>query len=230
MTIQQPRPNTEIIDAGPSTFERVAAEAVANVLSGVGLGLLTGVLLWALGAAWATVGTWATASAIAWAGAINWLRFSQDEIANLLTFQQMGQEIAEQAATNSALAAENKLLTDQIAWLERRAKPVIRVNGRPLEPEADPAHKDAVTLIDKKYGHGIPVTARHMMKVGWSDDRYKAAFALLKEAGIVEVRGTQTRWQDHPSPAAACSVLSLSTPVVLSEPTSETRKSGASGA
>ena len=39
-----PLPNTELIESGPSTLGRVAAEAIANTLSGVGLGLLTGVI------------------------------------------------------------------------------------------------------------------------------------------------------------------------------------------
>lgn len=214
--------NPDIVERHVSTFERVASEALANTLSGVGLGLLAGVGMWMLGAAWPTVATWATASAIAWTGAINWLRFSQDELQNRITFWQMSREIAEQDIAIDALQSENARLIDEIQWLKLRTKQPLRVNGRALEPETDPAHKDAIKLIEKRYGQGTQVTARMMMSIGWSDDRYKAAFALLKDAGIVEVRGTQTRWNAYHSPDEACSVLSLSSPVVLSDETSET--------
>lgn len=227
MTIQsQPQTNAEIVESQVSTFERVAADAIANVFSGIGLGLLTGVILWACGASWATVGTWATASAIAWAGAINWIRFSQDEIQNKITFWQMARDIADLNASVDALETENAAFTDKIKWQEMRLRQPLRINGRAVEPEANPAYKDAIILINKKYGTGSQVTARLMMQMGWSDDRYKAALGLLRAAGIVELRGTQTQWTQYHSPAEACAALSLSTPVVLSEPTSETSGGG----
>ncbi len=216
----QPLPDAELIDRPLPTWANVAADAIANTISGVGLGLLTGVLLWALGASWATVATWATASAIAWAGAINWIRFSQDELQNKLTFWRMARDIAELSATVDALEQENAALADKIKWQEMRLKQPIRVNGRALEPEADPAQKDAVALIDRRYGRGVAVTARMMMQAGWSQQRYAAALALLRDAGIVEVKGTQTMWHEYHSPAEACSALSLSTPVVMNFDTS----------
>ena len=216
----RPQANAEILEDHVSTFERVASDALANTLSGVGLGLLSGVGLWAVGASWPTVGTWAAASAIAWAGAINWIRFSQDELQNKLTFWRMARDIAELSATVDALEQENAALADKIKWQEMRLKQPIRVNGRALEPEADPAQKDAVALIDRRYGRGVAVTARMMMQAGWSQQRYAAALALLRDAGIVEVKGTQTMWHEYHSPAEACSALSLSTPVVMNFDTS----------
>ncbi len=211
----QPQPNAEIVDRPLPTWASVAADAIANTFSGIGLGLLTGVGLWALGASWATVATWATASAIAWAGAINWIRFAQDELQNKLTFWRMARDIAELNAEVDALETENAALTDKIRWQEMRLKQPIRVNGRPLEPEADPAQKDATILINKRYGQGMPVTLRHMQSIGWSQERYTAALALLRDAGIVEVRGTQTQWAQHHSPAEALAILHVNTPVAL---------------
>ena len=216
----QPQPNAELIDRPLPTWASVAADAIANTFSGVGLGLLTGVGLWALGASWATVATWSAASAIAWAGAINWIRFSQDELQNKLTFWRMARDIAELNVEVAALEQENAALADKIKWQEMRLKQPIRVNGRALEPEADPAQKDAVALIDRRYGRGVAVTARMMMQAGWSQQRYAAALALLRDAGIVEVKGTQTMWHEYHSPAEACSALSLSTPVVMNFDTS----------
>ena len=221
----QPQPNAEIVER-TSTFERVASEALANTFSGVGLGLLTGVALWAVGCTWATIATWGIASAIAWAGVINWIRFSQDEINNQLTFWRMAKDIAELNESVAALESENDVLIRKSQWLEQRIKTPLRVNGKALEPEDNPAYNDAITLIEKRFGAGVPVTARLMMASGWSDDRYKAALGLLREAGIVQVRGTQTQWGVYHSPAEACSVLSLSSRVVLSDETSETSGGG----
>jgi len=216
----QPQPNAEIVDRPLPTWASVAADAIANTISGVGLGLLTGVGLWTLGASWATVFTWATASAIAWAGAINWVRFAQDELQNKLTFWAMARDIAELNAEVAALEQENAALTDKIRWQDMRLKQPLRVNGRALEPEADPAQADAVALIDRRYGRGVAVTARMMMASGWSQQRYAAALALLRDAGIVEVKGTQTQWREYHSPAEACSALSFATPVVMNSDTS----------
>ena len=211
----QPIHDAELVDRGPSTLGRVAAEAVANTFSGVGLGLLTGVALWALGCAWPTVATWAAASAIAWAGAINWLRFSQDELANQLTFWRMARDNAALHEMVDVLERENDALTDRIEWLELRARQPLRINGVPQEPDTDPAHKDAETLIQKKFGDGVSVTLRRMMANGWTQARYTAALDVLKSAGIVELRGTQTSWADYPSPDAACNALHGITRVAL---------------
>ena len=213
------QPNAEIVER-TSTFERVASEALANVLSGVGLGLLTGVALWVAACTWPTVATWATASAIAWAGVINWLRFSQDEINNRLTFYRMAKNITELNESVAALESENDVLIRKNQWLEQRSRTPLRVNGKALEPEDNPAYDDAITLIEKRFGAGVPVTARLMMASGWTQARYTAALTVLSDAHIVEVRGTQTRWNEYHSPAEACSVLSLNTPVALYADTS----------
>ncbi len=215
----QPQPNAEIVER-TSTFERVASEALANTFSGVGLGLLSGVALWAVGCGWATIATWATASAIAWAGVINWIRFSQDELGNQLTFWRMARDITELSETVAALESEVSALTDRNAWLEQRAKQPLRINGVPQEPETDPAYKDAEALIRKRYAQGVPVTARHMMSAGWSQARYTAALDVLKSAGVVTLRGTQAQWSDYPSPEGAIASLYAITPVVLNGNTS----------
>ena len=64
-------------------------------------------------------------------------------------------DIAELNAEVGALEQENAALADKIKWQEMRLKQPIRVNGRPLEPEADPAQKDAEALIDRRYGRGV---------------------------------------------------------------------------
>ncbi len=210
-----PLPNTELIESGPSTLGRVAAEAIANTLSGVGLGLLTGVALWAFGCTWPTIATWSAASAIAWAGAINWLRFSQDELSNRHTFWRMARDNATLEAENAALEVENGALADRIEWLEQRARQPLRINGVPQAPDADPAYRDAETLIRKYYGEGVPVALRRMQAAGWTQARYTAALDILKSAAIVEVRGTQTTWAAHPSPDAACTALHAASRVAL---------------
>ena len=215
----QSQPNAELVER-TSTFERVASEALANTFSGVGLGLLSGVALWAVGCTWATIATWATASALAWAGIINWIRFSQDELGNQLTFWRMARDITQLNESVAALESEVGALSDRNEWLEARAKQPLRINGVPQEPYEDAAHKDAITLINKKYGQGVPVTARHMMSVGWSQARYTAALDVLKSASVVTVRGTQSMWGEYPSPEAACMSLYDSTPVVLNGNTS----------
>lgn len=213
----QPLPDAELVDRGPSTLGRVIAEAVANTFSGVGLGLLTGVALWALGCTWPTVATWAAASAIAWAGAINWLRFSQDELANQLTFWRMARDNAALHEMVNVLERENDALTDRIEWLELRQNQPMKINGVAQPSEENPAHKDARILIQRQYGEGKDVTVEALNRMGWSDDRYSAALALLKGAGIVTMRGKHKQWALHHSPAEACAVLSAHTPVVADD-------------
>lgn len=194
----QPQTNAEIVESTTTTFERVAADAIANTISGVGLGLLTGVGLWAVGASWATVATWATASAIAWAGAINWIRFSQDEIANRLTFWRMARDIDELNAEVAALEQENaaqrtdlhnvqnQLRSEQYLAAQAR-KPANPKHGGPIiDMYPQSTRDDAKVLISRWYATGNWPGERTM---GWTRDRHVDARQLLERVEILVMGG-----------------------------------------
>jgi hypothetical protein len=119
---------------------------------------------------------------------------------------------------HGALLAENAALRSRNQWLEQRLNQPLKINGVPQVPEKPeniPSYMDAMALIKIRYGQGVPVTARHMMSMGWSQGGYTAALDLLRSAGVVEVNGTRTTWADYPSPEAALSALYDSSRVVL---------------
>jgi regulator of replication initiation timing len=229
-----PAPDAPNTDSRALNAQQVGAKLIQNAAGGLGAGVVVATLMWLANVPLSEAWRWPVGVAIITAGAATAWRAWIDEYRAGRNWQRREDQHAEEMralildlddveAEVEALAADNAALRSRNQWLEQRLNQPLRINGVPQEPSADPAHKDAITLINKRYGQGVPVTARHMMSVGWSDDRYKAALGILKASGIVEVRGTQTSWAMH-SPESASLALSEFTPVVLSTPTSETRE------
>ncbi len=235
----QPTPATaQNTDSRALTLPLVLAQVAQNVLGGLGAGVCLATLLWLLGvdvvAAWkwpAGVAIITTGAATAWRAWIdeyragrNWTLRELDHAEEMRIMVALADRL--EAERNTA-TIELNALRSRNAWLEARDRQPMRINGVPQAPEDDPAHKDAVTLIQKRYGQGVPVTARHMMSVGWPQARYTAALDVLRSAGIVEVSGTRTTWTEHPSPDVPLHQLYSATPIVLYGNTNTIESGGA---
>ena len=226
MTDPTPAADTHATDSRALTLNLVLAQVAQNVLGGLGAGVVVATCLWLAHVPLETAWRWPAGIAIIVAGGSTLWRAYLDEFRagrrwnerEALHREEMlavCADLDEIEDERDRLLADAAALRSRLAWLEQRLNQPMRINGVPQEPTDDPAHKDAVALIHKRYGQGVAVTARHMMSVGWPQARYSAALDVLKAAGVVEVNGTRTTWGDYQSPEAALYGLYTATPIVL---------------
>lgn len=222
----RPAPTHESTDSRALTVPLVAAQVLQNVLGGVGAGVVVGASMWLLHVPLEAAWRWPVGVAVITAGVATAWRAWIDEYRAGRNWARREAEHAEEMriiialsdrmeSERNAYAQEAAALHNRVQWLEQRDKQPLRINGKPQELALTPECKDAETLIQKRYGDGINVTLRRMQANGWSQARYTAALEVLKEAGIVEVRGTQAAWVEHHSPDAALSALHDSSRVAL---------------
>jgi hypothetical protein len=228
-----PAPDAPNTDSRALNAQQVGAQLIQNVAGGVGAGVVVATCLWLANVPLSEAWRWPVGVAIITAGAATAWRAWIDEYRAGRNWQRREDEHAEEMralildlddveAEVEHLAADNAALRSRNQWLEGRLKQPMKINGKPLDPNAEPspAWKDAYYLVDKKYGLNAQITARYMMSIGWTQARYTAALEVLKGFGLVEVKGTQTVWQDHPTVDSALSVLYDFTPVVIDTSTS----------
>lgn len=88
--------------------------------------------------------------------------------------------------------AEIDRLTDWVRSLERQ-RTVDRIIVAPrastsawVEPveRTDPVERDARELLERQYVTGLPASKRHMMDLGWTEARHRAAVTLLRHRGM----------------------------------------------
>lgn len=178
------------------------------MFGGLGLGLLTSFFLWVFDAP-VNLFLWALAAWTAWTGLLMLIRFSIDEAsvvwmrAELYRKQQRIDELEEECDRLDDLAVKHADERDAALAGQTRSNSYVP----PVPKTIESSWLDAEHLIMRRYGKNQPVTKRHMLDEGWSQDRYTRAMGVLRRTGIVDGTGNAITWAQYDSPAQALAYL-----------------------
>lgn len=197
---EQPTLRTEPF-RGDDARRLIIIPLVQNLIAGVAIGILGGIVLYALGLLRTdTIGA-AFAGGLAVACFVTIFRFFADDVGILGWAHKQGRASRqlEVNAMKAELEAEKTRHRDTKREKEALEYTIhaLETNGRyvPAESTDDPTFKDAQTLIDewarKSYE---PPTQRGMAAIGWTPQRYAKALSYLGSKGVVDRNGTKPKW------------------------------------
>lgn len=202
LTSSAHQPELVELTKAEQTVHGVMAAALGNLLAGVGVGLVAGVLLHIAGATPATYMRWGALVGLLFWGFIMAVWFSQDEARNWWARRELALDLAAAEEAMDEADAEILRLREECRTL-RAENAQLRVQrdaagGRTYVAAGaveDRTVADARALIRHQAETGRHPGKRDASELwGWSEARHASAMRRLRDAGIVDVRGTQPAW------------------------------------
>lgn len=213
----QPAPELIELERAPSSMEDVAANALRNVLGGLSIGGIVFVALSMTQLDWQTIAEWSLRATGLGVFAALIVFGLGDDLFNWWRRRQLAADLAAADEAMDWADGEIRRLRGEVRRLEyenaqqeslldhfRKGRNYVEA----VPVMSDDAMQDARQLIAERFRFGTIPTRRQMTEKGWTQGRYNAAFALLKQRGVVRVmENNRTDWADADAASATARLV-----------------------